>query len=114
MWGLTYGVGFHQNMEKKFSPNYDLSFTNMSYKKTFEVQVCMKIKLAADLNYRLNKSFDVFGGLSYNIFASDKNIDIDLQNYIEEITNSKVNSFVFKSVRAQHWLGVSLGFKYRI
>ncbi|MEI7595323.1 MAG: STN and carboxypeptidase regulatory-like domain-containing protein [Bacteroidota bacterium] len=114
MWGLTYGVGFHRNQERKLSLNYDLSFTNMSFKKTFETQICMKVKLSADINYRINQRFDLFAGLSYNMFASDKIIDLALQNYIDKTSNSKVNSFDFRSVRMQHWPGALLGLKYRI
>lgn len=112
MWGLTYGVGFHQNQVKKISQNYDLSFTNMSFKKPFETQICMKIKLSAELNYKLTHSFDLFGGLSYNLFVSDRTVDIDLQKYVNRISNSKINSFNFKSVAAQHWPGVLFGIKY--
>lgn len=114
MWGLTYGFGFHRKPEKKFSLNYDFSLTQMSYKKTFEIQFCMKTKLQADLNIRLNKKIDLFTGISYNIFASDKIIDLELQNHITNITNSYISTTTFKSVRIQHWPGVSLGLKYRL
>jgi hypothetical protein len=114
MWGLTYGFGIHPKPENKTSLNYDLSFTQMSYKKTFEIQFCIKTKLQADLNIRLNKKLDIFTGISYNIFASDKIIDTELQNHITNITNSYIFTTTFKSARMQHWPGVSLGLKYVI
>lgn len=114
MWGLTYGFGIHPKPENKTSLNYDLSFTQMSYKKTFEIQFCIKTKLQADLNIRLNKKLDIFTGISYNIFASDKIIDTELQNHITNITNSYIFTTTFKSARMQHWPGVSLGLKYGI
>jgi len=114
MWGLTYGVGIHNHPEKKISFNYDLSFTNMSYKKAFEIQVCIKTKLSADLNYRLSPKIDAFAGLSYSIFSSDKIIDTELQQYVSDITNSYIIETQFKSVKIQLWPGAQLGLKWRM
>jgi hypothetical protein len=114
MWGLTYGVGIHRHPEKKLSFNYDLSVTNMSYKKTFETQVCLKTKLSADINYRLSPKIEVFTGLAYNVFTSDKINDTALQNYVSEITITKTYSTTFKSVTLQHWPGFEFGFKWRL
>jgi len=114
MWGLTYGVGIHTHPEKKLSFNYDLSFTNMSYKKAFEIQVCLKTKLSADINYSITKKIDLFAGLSYNIFSSDKIIDVALQDYVSSITKSYILETQFKSVKMQLWPGAQLGLKWRI
>jgi hypothetical protein len=114
MWGVTYGIGKHIRPEKKVSLNIDLSFTNMSFKKTFETQLCMKTKLSTDINFRINKKLDVFAGLSYNIFASDNVMDTELQNYVREIVNSIIQNKTFKSVKMQMWPGISIGLKYMI
>jgi hypothetical protein len=114
MWGLTYGFGIHPKPEKKISLNYNLSFTNMSYKKSFETQICLKSMLSTDINFRLSKMLNLFAGLSYNLFVSDKIMDKELQNYITNVTNSYISSTTFKSVWMQYWPGLSVGLKYRI
>lgn len=114
MWGLTYGFGIHPKPEKKYSFNYDFSLTQMSYKKPFEVQFCMKTKLLSDLNIKLGKRFDLFTGLSLNVFCSDKLIDLELQDHITNITNSFISTTTFKSVRMQIWPGLEIGIKYRL
>jgi len=114
MWGLTYGVGIHSHPEKKLSFNYDLSFTNMSYKKAFEIQACIKTKLSTDVNYSVTPKLDLFAGISYNIFTSDKLIDVGLQEYVGKITKSYILETEFKSVKMQLWPGAQLGFKWRI
>ena len=110
IWGLTYGLGIHPHPEKKVSLNYDLSFTNMSYKKTFEIQVCIKTKLEADLNIKLFKNFDLFTGVSYNVFTSDTS-DVKLRTYITQLSKPNIQSTSFKSVTLQFWPGLVFGFK---
>jgi hypothetical protein len=114
MWGLTYGVGIHSHPEKKISFNYDLSFTNVSYKKAFEIQVCLKTKFSTDLNYSITSNVDLFAGLSYNIFSSDKITDLALQEYVSKITKSYILETQFKSVKMQLWPGAQLGLKWRM
>jgi hypothetical protein len=114
MWGAIYGFGTNIRAEKKLSLNFDLSFTNMSYKKTFETQLCMKTKLSTDINFRLNKNLYLFTGLSYNILTSDKIIDKDLQNYLSETLKQIMQTRTFKSVRLQSWPGLMLGIKYNL
>ena len=114
MWGLTYGVGIHSFPEKKISFNYDLRFTNMSYKKAFEMQVCLNTKFSTDLNYSITSNIDLFAGLSYNIFSSDKISDVALQEYVSKITKSYILETQFKSVKMQLWPGAQLGLKLRM
>jgi len=113
MWGLTYGFGMHPHPEKIVSLNYDLSFTNMSYKKKFEPQVCLKTKIEADLNIRLYKKFDVFTGVSYNVFTSDTS-DVNLQTYITQLSKTDIKASSFKSVTLQFWPGLVFGFKLKL
>ena len=114
MWGLTYGFGIHHKPENKISLNYELSFTQMSYKKPFETQFCEKIKLSSDLNIKLYNQLYLISGLSYNIFVSDKTEDTELQNYVTKITNSYILNSTFKSVKMQLWPGLTFGLKYFI
>ena len=102
------------NLQKKMSINLDLSFTNLSYKKTFETELCMKTKFSAEINYKLIHNFDAFAGLSYNVLASDKVADSGLQKYAEDITKTNIQTTTFKSVKLQYWPGVSVGLKYNI
>ena len=103
----------HPHPEKIVSLNYDLSFTNMSYKKKFEPQVCLKTKIEADLNIRLYKKFDVFTGVSYNVFTSDTS-DVNLQTYITQLSKTDIKASSFKSVTLQFWSGLVFGFKLKL
>ena len=114
MWGLTYGLGKLFRSDKKVSINIDLTATNMNYKKIFEIQTCMKTKIESDLNIRLNNSFNLFAGLSYNVFVSDKILDEDLQNYVRNITKSDIQTTTFKSIRMFFWPGLSIGLKWEL
>jgi len=114
MWGVTYGIGTRIRSEKKTNFNIDLSATNMSYKKIFELQTCMKTKIESDVNIKINKKLDLFAGLSYNVFVSDKILDEDLQNYVRKITNSKIKYNAFKSVKMLFWPGFTIGIGYKL
>jgi hypothetical protein len=110
-WGFGYGIGTLIPLSEKMSMNIDLISYQLNDESFWTYNLNSLNKLSVNTSIQLTPGFAVFGGLSWNVLATE-NYDLEGNLVLPNIAPWSVYDKTYQNVNVKMYPGVSLGIRF--